>query len=69
MELTEEVKEDINEMSYESMLSQWRFAPVGALMFQGESGDYFSKVMAEKGKTADTVKASKKIGWKIEDET
>ncbi len=63
MKLTEDLKKEINEMSYESMLSQWRFAPVGAPMFQGESGDYFSKVMAEKAKVADTVRASKDIGW------
>ena len=63
MDLTESLKWQIDNMSYESMLSQWRFAPVGAPMFQGDSGDYFSKVMAEKGKTADTVKASKDIGW------
>ena len=45
------------------MMSKLRFAPGGAPMFQGESGYYFSKVMAEKSKIADTVKASKDIGW------
>ena len=62
MNLDESVKKEIDEMSYASMLEQWRFAPSGTLIFQGESGDYFSKVMAEKAKTVNTVKISKEIG-------
>ena len=56
----------IDEMSYESMLSLWRFAPSGHPMFQGETGEYFAKVMAEKrdqiGNNAH-VAISKSIGW------
>ncbi len=63
MKLTEKLKKEIDEMDYASMLSQWRFAPVGTPIFQGESGDYFLKVMAEKRKTTDHVKVSKTIGW------
>jgi len=63
MKLTENLKKEIDEMSYESMLSQWRFAPVGTPIFQGESGNYFAKIMAEKSKTANHVKISKNIGW------
>lgn len=63
MELTKELKKEIDEMDYASMLNQWRFAPPGTPIFQGESGNYFSKIMAEKRKTANHVKASKDIGW------
>ena len=63
MELTESLKWQIDNMSYESMLRQWRFTPGGTPMFQGESGDYFAKVMAEKRIAADHVKISKDIGW------
>ncbi len=66
MELTEELKKEIDAMSYESMLRKWRFDPDPIIigLFQGESGDYFTKVMAEKRKTVDHVKVSKKLGWR-----
>lgn len=64
--MNEDTKKHIDAMSYESMLRLWRNAPVGHPMFQGETGDYFSKVMAEKrdkaGPEAHT-QASKNIGW------
>jgi len=64
--MDEPTKKQIDGMSYESMLRLWRTAPVGHPMFQGETGDYFSKVMAEKraqvGPEAHT-QASKNIGW------
>jgi len=63
MKLTEKLKEEINGMSYESMLRQWRSSPFGALIFEGESGDYFLKVMQEKKKKVDYVQISKNIGW------
>jgi hypothetical protein len=51
-------------MPYESMLARWRFAPVGDVMFQGESGEYFAKRMAElRAAGADHVGASKRLGW------
>jgi len=59
-------KERIDGMDYESMLRLWRNAPVGEPLFQGETGDYFSKVMAEKRDALPEgahVAASKKIGW------
>jgi len=64
--LTESIKNSIDSMDYESMLSLWRFAPSGHYMFQGEIGDYFSKVMKEKqSKLTDSerVTASKSVGW------
>ncbi|MDR2172655.1 MAG: hypothetical protein LBE32_00345 [Burkholderiales bacterium] len=64
MKVTETLKQQIDAMSYEEMLSMWRFSPVGDAMFEGESGDYFAKVMREKRDAgADHVGASKKIGW------
>jgi len=66
MKTKKEIKKQIDEMTYESMLSLWRFAPVGHPMFQGETGDYYAKVMREKAaKITDSerVAASKLVGW------
>lgn len=63
--MTPEEKAWIDSASYESLLSKWRFAPSGSPWFQGETGSYYAKVMAEK-KTADpggAITASKTIGW------
>jgi len=63
---TEEMKKEIDSRSYEDLLSKWRYAPIGDPYFQGEVGEYYSKVMAEKraevGHNA-AVAASKSIGW------
>ena len=59
--MTDKQKKAIDEMTYEQMLSKWRFAPIGDPMFQGEVGDYFSKVMKQKRENHSQV--SKKIGW------
>jgi len=61
-----DMKKAIDEMDYESMLRRWRNAPVGDPFFQGEVGDYYSKVMAKKrSEVGDSahVAASKSIGW------
>lgn len=67
MQLTDQLKQKIDAMSYESLLREWRFAPIGSSMFQGESGDYFAARMAELRKCPDGdlehVMASKSIGW------
>jgi hypothetical protein len=64
MELTEKRKQFIDEMSYQGLLSRWRFAPVGDAWFQGETGDYWGKRMRELREAgADHVDASKTIGW------
>lgn len=60
------MKNWIDSSSYESLLSKWRFAPAGSPYFQGETGQYYSKVMAEKRKQVgqgEHVRASKAIGW------
>ena len=61
--MNEQHKAWIDKASYKELLSRWRFAPVGDPMFQGETGDYYSKVMKEKRQNADHVQASKNIGW------
>lgn len=61
--LTESIKKTFDEMSYEQMLSRWRFGKIGDPWFQGETGRYFSKVMAEKREHVNHSEISKKVGW------
>ena len=64
--MTPDQKKRIDDMDYESMLRLWRFAPTGDAFFQGDTGDYFKKVMGEKREKvgpAAHVAASKSIGW------
>lgn len=64
-EKTEETKRRIDKMSYAELLSLWRFAPAGHPYFQGEVGDYYAKVMKEKGgsiSNAERVATSKALG-------
>lgn len=67
MELTEKNKEYIDGLSYESLLSRWRNAPLGDTWLQGETGTYWGKRMAElrkqPGGQEKHVSASKSIGW------
>jgi hypothetical protein len=64
MKLTPENKDHIDSLSYEQLLSRWRFAPIGDPWFQGETGDYCGKRMSElRNNEADHVQASKNIGW------
>jgi hypothetical protein len=60
-----EMREWIDNADYEALLRKWRFAPPGDPFFQGEIGQYYSKVMAEKrdADPAGAVRASKRIGW------
>lgn len=59
--IDEVTKKAIDEMSQFSMASLWRNAPSGHPYFQGETGEYFSKVFKEKGGM--TTEISKEIGW------
>lgn len=45
MELTEQNKAHIDSLSYEKLLSHWRFASVGDPWFQGETGKYWGERM------------------------
>lgn len=63
-DLTPKNKAYIDGLSYEGLLSHWRFAPVGDPWFQGETGEYWSKRMAElRDAGADHIGASKRLGW------
>ena len=65
MKLTEENKAHIDSLDYEGLLCQWRFAPAGDSIFQGESGKYYKTILAQKRKEvgdAEHVRASKSIG-------
>jgi hypothetical protein len=67
MILTDELKNEIDNMSYSQMLSKWRFTPAGNNLFQGESGDYFAKVLGEKKNDLsidNQAGISKFVGWK-----
>lgn len=68
MELTQKNKDYIDSLSYESLLSRWRFSPIGDPWFQGETGDYWGKRMAEirsqPGGQGRHVATSKFLGWK-----
>ncbi len=65
MKLTKENKEYIDSLSYEYLLSRWRFAACGDVWFQGETGTYWGERIAElrSGNNAMHVAASKSIGW------
>ncbi len=63
MKLTAKLICEINSMDYETMLRKWRRSPSGEGIFQGESGEYFGKVMRRKGNDTDTVATSKSVGW------
>jgi len=64
--MTAEQKRWIDNATYDRLLGRWRNAPIGDSMFQGDTGDYYRKVMNEKraAMTAEEhVAASKRIGW------
>lgn len=67
MPIIKEIKEQIDEMSYEQLLDHWRFDPPGTLLFQGENGDYFKNRMNElrskSGGQEEHIRSSKSIGW------
>jgi hypothetical protein len=63
--MTPKQKRWIDNASYETLLSKWRFAKAGNPLFLGKCGAYYKKVLIEK-KNADpdgAVSASKRIGW------
>lgn len=67
MKLTPELKQKIDNMSYMQLLTKWRHAPIGDVMFSGESARYFTERMRElrskPGGDEHHVQASKSIGW------
>ena len=66
MDLTKENKKHIDDLSYEQLLSRWRFAPLGDRWFQGETGDYWGNAMNKKKEEIgqdEAISISKSIGW------
>ena len=64
--IDEATKKWIDEASYEQLLSKWRFAAVGDPLFQGETGEYYSKIMFQKRDAVGHEAAaatSKAVGW------
>ena len=63
--MNEDIKKQIDRMSYEQMLRLWRFHEIGNPFFIDEIGECFAKVMTEKRKSVDAAAISKKVGWKV----
>ena len=59
--MTPEQKSRIDSMNQYQLCKAWRFAPVGDPLFIGETGEYFIKVLNEKG--GFTPEISKRLGW------
>lgn len=59
--MTEEQKQQIDNMSHIEMAKLWRFGKSGHELLSGDTGDYFTKVFKEKGFF--TPEISKLIGW------
>jgi len=58
-------KADIDAASYEELLEVWRFSPISSPCFQGDIGQHFRDVIAQKRKACpDPVAVSKRIGWR-----
>ena len=63
--VNEEMKKWIDNASYLDLLGKWRRAPAGDPFFQGETGQYYTQVMARKKEEVGHeahVRASKTIG-------
>jgi hypothetical protein len=65
MNLTDELKAEIDKMTIYQMLQRNRFAPMGDEIFMGESGIYFLKRMCElrDANPAAYSRASRDLGW------
>ncbi|MBU0907450.1 MAG: hypothetical protein KKE05_04825 [Nanoarchaeota archaeon] len=64
--MTGQQKQWIDSASYEQLLRRWRESPIGSDWFNGDTGEYYSKIMAEKREQVgddEHVRASKSIGW------
>ena len=63
--INEEMKNWIDNASYEELLRKWRFDPSGPGFFQGEIGLYFQQKMSEKKNKLsheEQVRISKAVG-------
>ena len=60
--MTDEEKKQIDKMSQFEMCRLWRFAPAGEPLMQGNTGEYFKKVLFEE-KGGFTPEISKRLSW------
>lgn len=60
--MTPEQKKTIDDMSQYDMCRLWRFARTGEPLLQGDTGQYFKKVLFEQ-KGGFTPEISKNLGW------
>ena len=61
-----EMREWIDNATYEQLLSRWRFAPSGDTMVDGDLGLYYKEVMLRKRfelGPAGATAARKAVGW------
>lgn len=65
MNLTPEVKEEIDRLDFHGLLKRWRFGSAASPWFQGESGEYFKNRMTELQlqDPGAAVQVSKDLGW------
>lgn len=64
--ISREVKDKIDSMSYEEMLREWRFSEIPNPLFEGDAGKYFAYHMERKKcelSESEKVAISKQIGW------
>ena len=63
--MTTKQKSWIDNASLVELLRKWRHSPAGGEMFQGETGEYYSKRMfgLRDADPAAWVAASKEVGW------
>lgn len=65
MDMTAQLKDKIDKLDYFGLLKEWRHAPVGTPIFQGESGNYWWERMeylrSLPGGIENAVAASKRL--------
>lgn len=59
--MTDAEKKEIDSMSQYELCRRWRFAEVGDTLFKNDTGDYYAKVLKEKG--GFTPEISKRLGF------
>jgi hypothetical protein len=62
----QEMRDWIDNASYEDLFRKWRFAPAGDPFFQGDVGKYYSEVMVKRRKEVgpeEHTRISKRLGW------
>ena len=66
LNISDDFRQRIADLTYVEMLRLWRFEPVGSTLFQGDNGTYFQQIMKEKRSAVSCemhAKISKTIGF------